>query len=411
MNTKRQVVLSILFVAVAGAVVLGYASLGEDDTRENERAGGHDHGAMISAGEGSMPVRLDKASARRIGVTYATAVRKSLERRVSTVATVTYDETRLVNVNPKIHGWVEHLYVDFTGAPVRRGQPLLDIYSPELVSAQEELILARNLVDEASAEPGSRAAEKSMQLVESARRRLAYWDIPPDQIDRIEDTRAPQKTMTLRAPTSGIVVEKDVLEGTRVMPGMNLYTIADLSVVWVEGEVFEKDLSLVKEGQQADVLLEAYPGEPFAGMITYVYPTVSLEARTGRIRVELSNPDIRLKPGMYARIELEAGSVEALVVPRTAVHATGARSYVFVSGEEGVLTAREVTTGLVSGQEIEILDGLEEGERLVSSANFLIDAESSMGSAIRAMPGMEMDDGTIEAEEPEMDGSGHSSGR
>jgi len=391
MNRKNQRALSIGLVVVATVVVIVYASRTDGD--QGKASEGHDHAAMTGAASDELsPVQLSAESAARIGVAYTMVERKPLVLTIRTVATVNYDETRLTKVNPKIEGWVERLHVDFTGAPVRRGQPLLDLYSPLLVSAQEELILARRLVDDTIAEPDSRAAERARNLLASARRRLEYWDIPADQIERIERSGTPQKTLTLKAPASGIVIEKNVVDGTRVVPGMDLYMIADLSRIWIEGEVFEKDLSLVREGQVASVMIDAYPGEVFMGVVTYVYPTVSLESRTGRIRVELANPDLKLRPGMYANIGLESPvREEALVVPRSAVHATGEHAYVFVRGADDVLSAREVTTGLASGQEIEILNGVEEGEQVVSSANFLIDAESSMGSAIQAMPGMEME--------------------
>ncbi|MDX1623825.1 MAG: efflux RND transporter periplasmic adaptor subunit [Gemmatimonadota bacterium] len=406
MSTKKQILVSVAIVLAAGAVV-AFTSLGRgDDSASGGGMEGHDHAAMSGGGEDEKsPVRLAADAARRIGVKYAVAERKFVERSVETVGSVTYDETRIAEVNPKIEGWIERLYVDFTGAPVRRGQPLLALYSPKLVAAQEELILARRLVDEAAAGPESRTAERSRQLLEAARRRLSWWDVPAAEIRRIEETGQPTKTLTLRAPASGIVVEKNVFEGGRIAPGMNLYRIADLSSVWVDGEVFEKDLSLVREGQPARVSVEAYPGETFAGAVTYVYPTVSLEARTARVRIELANPEGRLKPGMYARVSLAVPTGEPrLVVPRDAVHATGERAWVFVRGPDRVLLAREVETGLVTGGEIEILSGLEEGDAVVASANFLIDAESSMGGAIEAMPGMEMEG---EAADPPTDADPH----
>jgi len=390
MSVRNQLLLSVALVAVAAAVV-ALATMGGGPADGGEQ--GHDHAASSGGGQDTRsPVRLDAAAARRIGVAYATAERKVVDHTVRTVGTVTYDETRIVDVNPKIEGWVERLYVDFTGAPVRRGQPLLALYSPLLVSAQEELILARRLLDESVADPGSRAGERAQQLLEAARRRLAYWDIPPGEIRQIEETGAPTKTLTLTSPASGFVVEKSVFEGGRIGPGMTLYRIADLSIVWVDGEVFEKDLGLVRQGQAARVTVQAYPGETFTGQVTYVYPTVTVEARTGRVRVALANPGLRLKPGMYAEVELEVAAGERrLVVPRGAVHATGERAWVFLQTAEGTLVAREVTTGLVAGGDIEILAGLEEGDSVVASANFLIDAESSMGSAIDAMPGMDME--------------------
>ncbi|HEX6308003.1 MAG TPA: efflux RND transporter periplasmic adaptor subunit [Longimicrobiales bacterium] len=414
MKARKQIILSAALVAGALLVVAAFTFTNGGDQAGTDAAGGHDHAAMTAAGGGELqPVRLEAEAARRIGVTYATATRKSFARSVATVGNVTYDETRLTNVNPKIEGWIEKLYIDFTGAPVRRGQPLLALYSPMLVAAQEELILARQLFNEAAAGGGERAAAKTGELLESARRRLRYWDISDATIRRIEETGAPQKTVTLHAPASGIVVEKMAVEGMRIMPGMDIYRIADLSRVWVEGEVFEKDLSLVRLGQSARVAFEAYPGESFTGTVTYVYPTVSVEARTGRVRIELGNPDLRLKPGMYAKVELAVGdSRSALMIPRSAVHITGERALVFVRAADGVLHPRAVTMGLIAGSEIEILAGLAEGEVVVTSANFLIDAESNMGSAMEPMT--EADpvappaaEGSVPATTGAVDHSGH----
>ncbi|MBI4544090.1 MAG: efflux RND transporter periplasmic adaptor subunit [Gemmatimonadetes bacterium] len=389
MSTRRQVFISLAVLAVAGAAVAGYTAT----TRGQEKSGaaaGHEHAAMAGAsGDELQPVHLDPEAARRIGVTYAVAQRKPFRRTVATVGNVTYDETRLANLNPKIEGWVERLHIDFTGAPVRRGEPLMDIYSPMLVAAQEELILARRLADAAVDGSGGRAERNAQDLLESARRRFGYWDIPEDEVARIERSGAPRKTLTLRAPATGIVVEKNVVEGARIMPGMDVYKIADLSQVWIEGEVFEKDLSLVHLGQPARVTFDAYPGEVFEGRVTYVYPTVAVEARTGRIRVELPNPQLRFKPGMYAKLELAATRErDALMIPRSAVHFTGERALVFVRGRDGMLVPREVSTGLVAAEEIEVLAGLAEGDVVVSSANFLIDAEANMGRSMSSMPGM-----------------------
>jgi Cu(I)/Ag(I) efflux system membrane fusion protein len=408
MSTRKQIVLSLGLVALALIVVAGFVVTNRGDATQEGDADGHNHAAMAAGSDELQPVRLDEESARRIGVTYATATTRAFTRTISTVGNVTFDETRLVNVNPKIEGWVEKLYVDFTGAPVRKGQPLLAVYSPMLVAAQEELILARRLADEAASGGGERATANARDLLESARRRLSYWDIPEAQIREIEESGTPRKTLVLNAPANGIVVEKMVVEGARIMPGMDVYRIADLSRVWVEGEVFEKDLSLVQLGQEAKVSFEAYPGDVFTGRITYVYPTVSVESRTGRIRIELANADQRLRPGMYARVELEsAPGREALMIPRSAVHFTGERSLVFVRGADGVLNHREVTTGLVADGYIEVLAGLAEGDVVVSSANFLIDAEANMGSS---MSGMEMgpDSTSDDADAPPaMDHSGH----
>jgi Cu(I)/Ag(I) efflux system membrane fusion protein len=383
MSNRKQIVISIVLISIAVLTVTVWI-LTQGDTGVSATPRDMEGMEMGTAAAGEAKhVMLDADAERRIGITYATAERKPFRRVVMTVGNVTWDETRLVNVNAKIEGWVEHLYLDFTGAAVTRGQPLLAVYSPMLVSAQEELLLARRLVQ--SAAEGGRAAQNANDLLDSARRRLRYWDIPEDEIARIEREGTPQRTLTLRAPASGIVVEKMVVQGMRIMPGMDLYRIADLSRVWIEGEVFEKDLSLVKLRQHARVSFDAYAGQEFDGEVTYVYPTVSADSRTGRVRIELSNPGLRLKPGMYARVALSAGDAgDALVIPRSAVHYTGERTMVFVRDADGMLVPREITVGLAAGDEIEVLAGLAEGTVVVSSANFLIDAESNMGSSVHA---------------------------
>jgi len=235
-----------------------------------------------------------------------------------------------------------------------------------------------------------RAADNAHELLQSARRRLAYWDIPDADIQRIQDSGETTKTLMLRAPASGIVVEKNVVEGDRIMPGMTVYRIADLSRVWIDAEVFEKDLASVHEGQGALVAFEAFPDTAFTGRVTFVYPTVSVQTRTARLRIELPNPDRTLRPGMYAQISIDAnrGGALPLVVPRSAVVATGQRVLVFVRSGDGTLVPREVRMGRTSGSMQELLSGVSEGEVVVSSATFLVDAESNLGQM--AMPGMDM---------------------
>lgn len=394
MNTRNQIVLSVSLVAVA-AVVLVVGLRAGDTPQAAGSMEGHDHAAMSATSGALKPVVLDAEAARRIGVAYATVERTVLTRYVQTVGNVVYDETGLSTVNPKIEGWVEKLHVDFTGAPVRAGQPLMDVYSPPLVSAQEELILAVRLARDAGV---GQSATNAQELLAAARRRLAYWDIPEDEVRRIEERGEPLRTLTLRAPASGVVVEKNVVEGDRIMPGMTLFRIADLSRVWIEVEVYEKDLSGMALRQGALVFFESYPGESFRGTVTYIYPTVSAQSRTAKVRVELPNPEGRLKPGMYAQVTLDVPPTEpTLVVPRGAVIETGQRTLVFVADPSGALMPREVRTGRASGQLVEVLSGLEEGERIASSAAFLIDAESNLGTmtggmesaAPGAMPGMD----------------------
>lgn len=406
MKTRNQIILALFLVlAAAGAVAVNAMGGGSQEGAEEEMEG-HDHAAMLAGNEEAQPVRLDAEASRRIGVTYARVTRGPLVRTVRTVGFVTYDETRLSTVNPKIDGWAERLFVDFTGAPVRAGQPLLEVYSPELVTAQEELILARALLRETEEGGGVRSRENAEELLNAARRRLEYWDIPLEEIKAIEERGTVTKTLTLWAPFGGIVLEKNVVKGARIMAGMDLFRLADLSWVWVEAEIFEKDISLIQEGQHGMVSLEAYPGEFFHGTVTYIYPTVSPQTRTGKIRLELRNPDLRIKPGMYARVELTIPDPrESLLVPRSAVLLTGERSLVFFRGADGRLYPREVTVGLTNRDQMEILTGLEEGDVVAASAIFLIDAESNLGSAMRAM-GEEDQAGTEEMDQSEHDMGG-----
>ena len=336
---------------------------------------------------------LTAKEAQRIGVTYATATVGSLTKEVRTVGQVTFDETRVRTIALKIDGFVERLIVNSTGQAVAVGQPLLTIYSPMLVTAQEELLLAKRLQRDVSAASGDtrRGAD---DLLSSARRRLAYWDIPADEISEIERSGQVLKTLTLRSPFGGYVLEKNVLAGQKVMAGEALYKVADLGTLWVEGEVFEQDVPAVQVGESVQTDFAALPGEHRMGRISYIYPTLNPETRTMRVRVVLANPNLTLKPGMYATIRI-AGRARAnvLTVPRSAVLSTGERSIVFVREANGILTPREVALGTTSDDRIEVLRGVSAGETVVASGTFLVDAESNLGTTLGGMgnmPGMEM---------------------
>lgn len=374
------------------AVALIVAFLLTRGEEEAEAAAGHNHGGAAAA-ETASPVMLDPESARRIGVTYATATRGAIIAEVRTVGQVTYDETRVKAISPKVDGWIEQLHVNFTGQSVREGEPLLSIYSPMLVTAQEELLLASRLANDVG-NGTSEAKQAAADLLAAARRRLLYWDIPENEVERIERTGQVTKTLTLRSPVHGVVVEKMVLSGQRIMAGESVYRIADLRTVWVEGEVFERDLAQVRVGQRVLVDLEAYPGERWNGAVTYLYPVVDPTTRTARVRIEVPNAGLRLKPGMYATVRLPiAQRARTLSVPRSAVLATGKRTIVFVRQPDGLLAPRDVVTGVASDERIEIMSGLVEGDVVVSSATFLVDAESNLSAAVGAManmPGMDM---------------------
>ena len=383
-------ILSYLFVLV---VAIGGVYLFTRGPRTSPVvAAAHTHPSAAEA-DGGKPVMLSPADQRRIGVTFATAQVGSLAKEVRTVGQITFDETRLQTISPKIDGWVDKLFINSTGQPVATGEPLLTIYSPMLVSAQEELLLAKRLVRDVAV--GSAEAQRNAaDLLVSARRRLAYWDIPASEIATIERTEQVQKTLTLRATASGYVLQKNVVAGQKIMAGDALYKVADLGVVWVEGEVFEQDIANVRTGQMVHADFDALPGKHLMGRISYIYPTLDAQTRTVRVRVVLANPDLQLKPGMYATI-LIAGNARqrVLTVPRSAVLATGERSIVFVNDASGMLSPREVALGGSNDERIEILRGLTAGETVVSSATFLVDAESNLGTALGGMgnmPGMEM---------------------
>ena len=337
------------------------------------------------------PVILTPSDAARIGVTYATAERAALGGEIRSVGLVTSDETRVTTIAPKFDGYVEQLFVAFTGQSVAAGAPLLRIYSPMLVTAQEELLLAKKLsvdVSRASTNAGD-ATRDAESLLSSARRRLRNWDIPEEDIARIERTGEVTKTLTLRSPVYGVVIQKNVLGGQRIMAGDAVYQVADLREVWVEGEVFERDLPMVRVGLNVVVDFAAMPGRPRHGRIVFVAPILSTDTRTVKIRVALQNSDLALKPGMYATIRIAATARAAVLqVPRSAVLVTGERTLVFVRGTDGTLTARSVVLGQATDERIEILRGLTEGETVVASATFLVDAESNLGSAIGGMGNM-----------------------
>lgn len=335
------------------------------------------------------PVHLTPQQERALGVVYTIPRRETLTRTIRTVGEIMAAEPNVADVTPKIDGFVEVLFVSTTGELVRRGQRLLAIYSPMLVVAQEELLTAGRLVAQVDSGAGE-AWRNAQATLAAARRRLSYWDITDEQITRLEETGEVTKTLTLVSPVTGIVLEKDVLQGQRVTPGQRLYRIADLSVIWVEGEVFEQDLQFVHAGAQARIEVAAYPGEHLTGRVSFVYPTVDVRSRTNRIRITARNADLRLKPGMFATIFFDAQlGHEVLTVPLEAVVITGERNLVFVRDEDGMLRPREVVLGVRAGERVQILRGLADHETIVASANFLVDAESRLGTTGGAMPGMQ----------------------
>lgn len=387
----------IAFGIIAAAVlVVLYTSRGKAPAAGSP---GQQKGAAAPAAT-AQPVMLSPEQAHRIGVTYATVERGVLRQDVRTTAQVTFDETRVRAVTLKFDGWVDKLFVDYTGRAVRAGEPLLSTYSPMLVAAEQELVLAAKLAREMSGADSSTRANAE-GLHRAARQRLLNWDVPLAEIDRVEQSGDVQKTLTVRAPYGGVILEKKVLEGQRIMAGDPLYQLADLSVVWVEGEVFEQDLSLVKIGEPVEIEFKAWPGEMRTGRIVFVQPTVDTDTRTARIRVSLNNADGQLKPGMYATVNIRSvATTPVLHVPRSALLSTGERNLVFVKRADGMLEPRDVVPGLATDDRVELKSGVQAGETVVSSATFLIDAESNLGSMLGGMGGMPGMDMTLPVSKP-----------
>jgi Cu(I)/Ag(I) efflux system membrane fusion protein len=324
---------------------------------------------------------------RQFGVTFGSVEVRPLTSETRTTGVVMVDETAVTQVVPKFGGFVERLHVNFTGQPVRRGDALLDIYSPELVAAQQELLLAGQLQREIgrSVVPGMPAG--TTDLVDAARRRLRLWDISDAQINEVLRSGKARRSLTLYAPSSGTVMDKKVVEGQSVQTGEHLYTITDLSKVWVEIQLREVDAATIRVGTRTAIELASLPGRPFDGRIAYIYPTLDSVSRTIRARVVAENTNAMLKPGMYATARLATRKRSALTVPNAAILRTGDRNVVFVDMGGGQLMPHDVEFGAVAGEYTEVLSGLEPGQRVVTSAQFLLDSESNLGEVMRAMMG------------------------
>lgn len=330
-------------------------------------------------------IRLSPTQRQMIGVTSATVERTTLKKTIRAVTRVDFDERRLTDVTFKISGWVQDLFIDYTGKPVRIGEPLLTLYSPDLVTSQEEYLLALHTRDLLAHSSLPEARNGSQGLVEAARRRLLLWDLTPQQLKTLEERGSPQTSLTLFAPASGIVVEKMAVKGMRMEPGMKLYRIADLSTVWLYADIYEYEVPLVREGQTVTIALSYYPGEIFSGKITYIYPYLDTQTRTNKVRLEFVNPRGKLKPGMYANSEIEINLGSTLTLPESAVLQSGLRQLVFVDQGQGVFAPREIKLGVKADSRFVVLNGLTAGERVVTSGNFLLDSESKLQSATSMM--------------------------
>jgi membrane fusion protein, copper/silver efflux system len=326
---------------------------------------------------GLAPVELSAERVQAIGVRTAPVRKRAISAGLRTVGVVAADETRLARIDVRIAGWIEKLHVSETGARVKKGQALASIYSPDLVAAQQELLNALSWESAPAGAPGD-GPSLTAGLAGDARRRLELLNVSPSDIATVERTRKPLRTLGVRSPVTGTVIRKDAVEGAYVPAGTTLFEVVDLSTVWVLADLYEQDLVRVEPGAVAAVTFGAYPGEVFAGKVDFVYPTLDARTRTVRLRVVLKNPRERLKPGMYGDVALDLPAAEALVIPREALVDTGDAVYVFVARPGDIYEPRRVRPGLRDRDVVQILDGLAEGDVVVTTGNFLIDSESRL---------------------------------
>jgi len=337
--------------------------------------------------EAASTIRIDPVTMQNMGVRLGKVQRKTLIKYIRTVGTITFDETKIFTVNTKFNGWIEKLYVNFVGEDVKKGQPLFGLYSPEIVTAQEEYLLALNQYSRLSNSSYPRVREGARRLLEASHTRLRYWDLTDKQIERIGKTGKVQKILTIYSPASGVVTKKVAFKGHYVKAGENQYSIVDLSTVWVDVDVYEYELPWVRKGMAADMELAYIPGKRYKGRVLFIYPYLEPKTRTAKLRLSFPNPGHRLKPGMYANINLKSFIAKnSLVIPQEAVIDSGVRKIVFVSIGKGKFQPRKVNIGLEGNEnEFQVLEGLNEGEEIVLSAQFLLDSESRLREAIQKM--------------------------
>jgi membrane fusion protein, copper/silver efflux system len=397
---KSKIVLKSFLVLVVGAGLFasGYFSAMKtmdhmpdskavsNTEKTNDRGSMPGMAGMAGMAPGMVMISPDKQ--QLTGVRIATVERRPMVRTVRTVGTITYDETKVTHVHSKIEGWIDQLYVNYTGKLVEKGQPLFTVYSPDLLATQQEYLLAVKARERFSTSSIPEVRSGGESLVEASKRRLALWDISEKQIRDLEEKGEAQRTLTLYAPHSGFVIKKEANQGMRIMPNKELYTIADLSTVWVNVDIYENEIPFIRPGQTATVHLSYDPSSTIKGKVSFVYPYVDEKTRTAKARLDVPNPGFKLKPDMYVNAEIKIDSGRHLTVPEEAVLDSGLRKVVFVDKGAGHFEPKEVKLGAKLDGYYQILSGLDEGQKIAASPAFLLDSESRLAEAMGAMTGM-----------------------
>lgn len=360
----------ILLCFSASAYAQTHSGHGGDNAPQAKAAPGG-KAAESKPEEARVPIEVPVEKQAKMGLKVTKAEKKKVEHTIRTVGTITADQTKEAHVHTKIKGWIEKIYADYVGKPVKKNQPLFDLYSPELVATQEEYLAAR--------QQGAIGRE----IAATSRNRLQLWGVPPNEIEKLEKTGKASRTITFNSPADGFIIEKMAVQGVYITPEMELYRITDLSRLWIIITLYEYDVAVISVGDEAGIILPYDPDKPFTGKISYIYPEIEVETRTAKARIEVDNPHQLLKPGMFANVELKKNLGESIVVPGDAVIETGKRSLVFVKTGASRFEPREIKVGPRVENGFIILSGLEGGEEIVISANFLIDAESKFQAAIQ----------------------------
>jgi Cu(I)/Ag(I) efflux system membrane fusion protein len=349
---------------------------------DNSSQGGS---ATTTAAMPAGTVKIAPEKQQLIGVRTATVERQSLARTVRTTGLLTSDETKLAHIHVKVNGYIDKSYVDFVGQLVKKGQPLFTLYSPDLVATEEEYLIAKRGAQEMGSSQFPDVSQGSQSLLRSTRERLKLWDISDEQIKKLDETGEVTKTLTFYSPVSGFVTDRKAFPQTAVTPDMDLYAISDLSTIWVNADVYEYEVPFVKVGQTADMQLSYYAGRTYTGKITYIYPTVDPVSHTVKARIEFANPNFDLKPQMFANVQLKINYGKQIVVPQEAIMDSGDKQYVFVVHDGGLFEPRAIQMGAKLEGNVVVLSGLNAGETIVTSGNFLIDSESRLKSAMAGM--------------------------